>query len=54
MDEAFRYLEQAYEERSTMCISAWSCEMFDPLRSDLRFDSFLAQIRIACSPFGSF
>ena len=44
LDESFRYLENAYEERSTMCISAWSFEMFDPLRSDPRFDSFLARM----------
>ena len=36
-DEAFRYLEQGYEQRDWMMIFLQAFPSFDPMRSDPRF-----------------
>jgi serine/threonine-protein kinase len=43
-DEAFRWLEKAYEDRSSWLVHAKAEPGFDPLRSDLRFTDLLRRV----------
>jgi tetratricopeptide (TPR) repeat protein len=43
-DEAFAWLERAYRERDPMMLLLDSYPVFDPLRSDPRFDDLLRRI----------
>ena len=44
-DKAFRWLEKAYEERSTGIVNLQVEPAFDPLRSDSRFKDLLQRLR---------
>ncbi len=43
-DEAFRWLEKAYEDRSSWMVHAKAEPCLDPLRSDPRFDNLLKRV----------
>jgi len=43
-DEAFRYLEQGYEQRDWLMICLQAFPPFDPMRSDPRFADFCRRI----------
>ena len=45
-DEAFAWLERAYQERSSWLVWANVEPRFDPLRSDPRFTSILTRMRL--------
>src|SRR3989442_6285890 len=45
-DEAFAWLERAYQERSSWLVWANVEPRFDPLRSDPRFTSIITRIRL--------
>ncbi|HEX8846910.1 MAG TPA: hypothetical protein VF791_19870 [Pyrinomonadaceae bacterium] len=44
MGEAFRWLEKAYEDRSSRLVHAKAEQYFDPLRSDPRFKDLLRRV----------
>ena len=43
-DKAFEWLEKSYQERSNSMVWMGTTAMFDPLRSDPRFDSLLRRV----------
>jgi hypothetical protein len=43
-DEAFEWLERAYEEREALLVWVKVQPAFDPLRDDPRFDALLKKI----------
>jgi len=43
-DEAFRWLERGYRERDRLMITTKTDPVFDPLRSDPRFQDLLRRI----------
>jgi TolB-like protein len=46
VDEALRYLEQAYEERESLLVLVKAQEWWDPLRSDARFQDLVRRVGI--------
>jgi len=45
-DQSFKWLEKAFQERSSWLVWAGVEPRFDPLRSDTRFTSLMARMRL--------
>ena len=46
MDQAFEWLERAYEERDGILVYLNAAPFFDPLRDDLRFQDLLRRMNL--------
>ena len=45
-DEAFRYLDLAFEDRESFLVFAKVADIFDPIRSDPRYGALLAKLQL--------